>query len=580
MVTRRRLLQQLLSLSVSCRKMGHPYPQVTFPVYVRSPDGLLQARYPYGNPPPVIGLSAQQYQQVSVAVSIPSSGFFNFPLGGSRAPLTTAFIPLKIIGPRPDSDGGIGAYERHKLHPSTIPLFIPVYVEGGVAPFRYSVSSDMPGLTIGADMPRDWRTNGLQGYGCLQHSNPSIGSYTTTITVTDQVGNTDSVTYAHSVVDLNDRTKFGWMDIVNGNNANTGTYASPYAGDLTKVLGTTSASVTFQGQVWFKSAGSYVLVKHTDLTNSVRLDNTKRPVVFCALRNGSFAKVGAKFSFANTRFNSINGGNATGYYNEIDWDGGNSSLFTSFQNVLFDDSQNRIYVFETNITNPNVGSLGDDNATPIFFATGATSSDSSYNHYVGIRRLIETGRPSASNSYGMFSMYGVKNFVVEDCHTISSNAETDYYFKDSCNTGSVRYCSSDMLNSGAYGAFAIGGQNQNGGTTGSIEYICCWGNNVSITGRGIRMNAGAGQVDSAITARCTFKGFWSALNNSGAAGVYKSISDVIYTSNSPPASAGTNALTSTGTELQGNTAWFGSDGSLNAPYLAYLGIRGVEITDS
>jgi len=502
---------------------------------------------------------------------------FAFPLPAGNA-MPAANLTMRMIHPRPDSDGGINSWEKHKLHPSGIPLFIPIGVIGGIPPYRYTISTDMAGLTVGQDMPTDWIANGLQTYGCMLCANPSIGSYTTTLTITDQAGTSVSSTCTHSVVDRDDTTKFLWYAPSTGNNANSGSYSSPYKDDLSLAMGAASSTTTIQGQVWIKEAGTITPAKHTDLTNSIRLDNTKRPVVICALRNTSYVRVAAVLSMTATRFNSINGGNATGGYFDFAIDGSNSALFTDYQPFLIDDSQNRISFVGMTWTNVGVGSAGSDNPSMVFFTTGATSSDSTYNHYILFRGCTETGRPSGSNSYSLTSAYGIKYALFEDCHTYTSNAETEIYLKDSCQEVTIRYCSFDNNNSGAYGVGASGGQNQNGGTTTNLEYVYSFFDGLNTSGRGIRFNASdaSNGIGNGFTSRCTFRGSWSAL---GSGGTYKATNDVIYTS-STPIDAGSNSMTSAGTELQGNTAYFDSSGKLTATYAAYRGTRGWEIFDS
>lgn len=504
---------------------------------------------------------------------------FEFPLPAGNA-IPAANLAMRLIHPRPDSDGDINSWEKHKLHPSGIPLWLPVGVMGGIPPFQYTVSSDLPGTTIGQDMPRDWMANGLGNYGVLMCANPSIGSYTHTVNIEGQDSTTVSSTFDQEIVDRNDTTKFRWYDTVGGDNAGTGSYDDPYKDDLRLVLGTTSSDSTFQGQVWLKTAGTYSLVGHTDLTaGNIRLNNATRPVIFCALRDSSFVRVAAVLDFTSARFNSISGGNAEGFYSDIQWDGGVATM-TNFQNMFIGDSQDRITVFDVSLTNIEIGTSGNDNATALFFTNGATSSDSTYNHYVFVRGFTETSRPGASNSYGITSAYGLKYFLFEDCRTITSDADHDIYLKDSCQEGTVRYSfvDNDATTAGA----SVGGQNQNGGTTTNIEYVHCALDIASVANDALRWCAAGlgGTVGVGYTSRCTLHGRWNVLN-SNVPGSYFSSNDVIYSSASPPLNDANATSTVVGDELQGNTAYFDANYQLVAPYDAtYDGIRGVEIFDT
>jgi hypothetical protein len=549
-----------------------------------SRDGAQYSVYPAGNAPITItgtGALAAQSATMSGSGTVSGGGgsTFAFPLPAGNA-MPAANLTMRLIHPRPDSDGDINSWEKHKLHPSGIPLWLPVGVMGGIPPFRYTVSSDLPGTTIGQDLPRDWMTNGLGNYGVVMCANPAIGSYTNTATAEGQGGTTVNSTSGLEVVNRNDTTKFRWYDIVNGNNAGTGSYDDPYKDDLRLVLGTTSSDSTFQGQVWFKTAGTYSLVGHTDLTaGNIRLNNATRPVIFCALRDSSFVRVAAVLDFSAARFNSISGGNAEGYYLDMQPAGGVASM-TNFQNFYIGDGQDRITIAgRVDLTGIEIGTSGNDNATALFFTNGATSSDSTYNHYVFVREFTEDSRPGASNSYGITSAYGLKYFLFEGCRTITSDADHDIYLKDSCQEGTVRYSFVD--NDSTSGASAVGGQNQNGGATTNIEYVHCVLDIASVGNDALRWNAAGlgGTVGIGYTSRCTFRGRWNVLN-SNVPGSYFSTNDVIYSSASPPLNDANATSTVVGDELHGNTAWFDADYKLIETYAAYRGTRGVEIFDS
>jgi hypothetical protein len=549
-----------------------------------SRDGAQYSIYPAGNAPITItGSGALAAQSASMAGSGTVTGggggsYFTFPLPAGNA-MPAANLTMRMIHPRPDSDGDINSWEKHKLHPSGIPLWLPVGVMGGIPPFQYTLSSDLSGATIGQDMPRDWMANNLGNYGVLMCANPAIGSYTHTVTIEGQDSTTVSSTFDQEIVDRNDTTKFRWYDTVSGDNAGTGSYDDPYKDDLRLVFGTTSSTSTFQGQVWIKTAGTYSLVGHTDLSaGNIRLNNATRPVILCALRDTSYARIAAVLDFSAARFNSISGGNAEGLYFDIAWDN-YITTFTNFQNFFIGDSQDRITFVQCYNTNIGLGTSGTDNATGVFFSNGATSSDSTYNHYVFFRESTEVNRPNSSNSYGITSSYGIKYFLFEGCRTTTSDSDVDIYLKDSCQEGTVRYCFID--NDSSTAAAGVGGQNQNGGTTTNIEYVHCVMDMASVGSDALRWCAAglSGTVGTGYTSRCTLHGRWNVLN-SNVPGVYGSSNDVVYSSASPPLNDANATSNVVGDELQGNTAYFDADYKLVAPYAAtYNGIRGVEIFD-
>jgi len=414
-------------------------------------------------------------------------------------------------------------------------------------------------------------------------ANPAIGSYSTTLSIQDQDGTIVSSTFGHDVADKNNTTLFCWWDATGGSNLNVGSYDFPYQGDLRLGLGSASTSSTFLGQMWIKTAGTYSLVGHTNLVDSnIRLDNTLRPVVICALRDSSFNRVAAALSFATGKFNSVNGGNASGMYLDIDIKDSVATT-TNMQNFLIPDGQNEITLFDVTNTNIGVGTAGDDNDSLIFFSNGASASDSTYNHNIFFRKVTEINRPGAQNSYGITSAYGLKYFLFEDCYSVNSSAETDIYLKDSCQQGTVRYSRIVSANSNAYGAVAVGGQNQvPGGVTTAIEYVHTVAINPSAGGSGMRWCAAGlgGVIGTGYTSRCTFKGRWNVLN-ANTPGVYKSSSDIIYTSSTPPVDPANASVTVTGNTLQGNTAWFDPvTYKITSTYAAQRGLLGAEIFDS
>jgi hypothetical protein len=494
-----------------------------------------------------------------------------FPLQAGQA-MSQANMPMEIIFPRPDTETAI--FERHRLHPNGVPMRIPVGVQGGRAPFRYSVSSTMTGLKIGADLPINWFDNGLGLYGILTHTNPVIGNYTTTITVTDQDSNTASITFNHSVADRNDTTKFRWYDNISGNNTNNGSYDNPYRDNLTLAMGATSSSTTLQGQVWFKASSTpYILTGHSDLNaGNIRLDVTKRPVVFCGAPLSVDVPPGIKISFSSARFHDISGNPRGLFWGDLNCDGSVSSL-SNFQNFWITTEQPRITFFSTDVTNIGTGSVGDDNAAFTMFASGATSSDSSYSKYILFRRVREFNRPNSSNSYAITSAFGLKWAVAEDCHTLNSSSAADLYWKDSCQYVTARFCKFSNL-------CAIGGQNQNGGTTGNIEYVyTVMGNNVATRALTLAHEAAGSTVGPAFVSRCTLKG-WLGQDSKIVNGPFRVENSIIQSSSSPAMNITVPAPTVVGSQLHGNSSYLDSNLKLSEAYNSYYGTHGAELSSS
>lgn len=500
---------------------------------------------------------------------------YTFPLPAGRA-MPAANLTLRLIYPRPDSEAVAGAFARHKLQPAGVPMRFPIGVMGGRPPFRYTISSDMPGISIGQDMPRDWYANTLQNYGMVMCDAPAIGTYTITATITDQDSNSVSTTVSISVVDKDDTTKFMWFAATSGNDSTgTGSYSNPYKTDLRKAFGSASTVTTIIGHVIFKESGTYTLTGHTNQSNgNVMLNNTKCPVVMYSLPTSGAVAGSATIDFAAGNFVSISGGNiADGFINELTFTGVTAGK-ADMQYFMIPDGQDRITACNLSYTNIGVGTAGTDNATPFFFSNGASSSDGTYNHYVFFRNILEDGRPSSSNSYGIVSAYGLKYALFEGCRMINSNAAEELYLKDSCQQITVRYCKSQN-------GFAVGAQNQNGGTTGEIEYVHCAGGD-ALGGKALDLAAAgaSGTQGNTYISRCSFYGQVAVNSFSTATGTYACDSTIIRSSASPAFSDGGKSSSNTNAELQGSSAYIDTAWALQVAYLAtYPYTRGAEISD-
>lgn len=169
------------------------------------------------------------------------------------------YVPTRlapaIIHPRPD--GETNAWERHRLAPSSVAWLIPIAVQGGAWPFRYTVdaTSAAKGITIG-------ETYGSAGYGVLSWASPTVGSHTITVTVytqeygrnTSGMADTLTRTFTLVVADKADTTKFLWVDAINGNDSTgTGSPVAPYK-TFAKVQ-----SVWSQTKQVFWRAGTYAV---------------------------------------------------------------------------------------------------------------------------------------------------------------------------------------------------------------------------------------------------------------------------------------------------------------------------------
>jgi hypothetical protein len=200
------------------------------------------------------------------AISGPGSRLYTSGGGGGAGWQLAAghFISAKmtpqVIFPRPDAE--MNAWARPARCPSAIAWSIPIVVQGGAWPFHYEVTDGPSGMVIGEDL--DWSqwnsADPLGGtnatYGVLSWSNPTVGSHTIEVTITDQDETPTVVTWTLEVIDRENTTYFCFIDIATGNNSNTGAYSSPKL-DHVGWYGADKNTSTNQTKQIFYRAGTY-----------------------------------------------------------------------------------------------------------------------------------------------------------------------------------------------------------------------------------------------------------------------------------------------------------------------------------
>jgi hypothetical protein len=169
------------------------------------------------------------------------------------------FIAQKMamvrVHPRPDSE--MAAWARAARAPAGIAWSIPIVVQGGAWPLHYECT-DCNGATIGEDLPANWTQDGLGSYGILTWSNPTVGSHTFTVTVSDQDGGlTLTVDWTLEVIASDNTTYFIFLDDDGASdNSGTGTPASPEH-DIRAWWGANEDDTVAQGKQIFYRAGTY-----------------------------------------------------------------------------------------------------------------------------------------------------------------------------------------------------------------------------------------------------------------------------------------------------------------------------------
>ena len=164
-------------------------------------------------------------------------------------------LSLTLVAPR----SGMASIRYGKAYPGLL-YRVPVVAMGGCWPYQYAVSG-ISGMTVGQHY-------GDADYGIINWSNPTAGSYSYTLTITDQAGATVSTTVSLTVT----TTGFIFFDAVNGSastangGTGTGTIANPfkdlddwYSGTAghTNTLANRKADATYSGYICYYKAGTY-----------------------------------------------------------------------------------------------------------------------------------------------------------------------------------------------------------------------------------------------------------------------------------------------------------------------------------
>lgn len=134
-------------------------------------------------------------------------------------------------------------------------LNLPVCVQGGAWPFYYELTTAPSGMAIGQQY-------GSANYGRITWASPTAGSHSVAVRVTDQDGNI--VTYSWTLTV--GTSKHVFFDAVNGNDANSGTFASPYQ-TFAKFSGL-ATTPELSGKICVYRSGTYATDNAAALTDS------------------------------------------------------------------------------------------------------------------------------------------------------------------------------------------------------------------------------------------------------------------------------------------------------------------------
>jgi hypothetical protein len=172
------------------------------------------------------------------------------------------FIPAKmapnIIFPRPDTETAVWA--RNRRAPSSIEWLYRCCVQGGAFPGYWEIVDDggATGLEfIRQTVPTNYHTAGLQGWGWLRWTTPVVGAYTIVIKHTDQDLTATERTFTLTIIDRENTTYFMFLDAVNGDDSDDGSYSSPRQTILGWYGANKAASTHATKQIFYRTGTYY-----------------------------------------------------------------------------------------------------------------------------------------------------------------------------------------------------------------------------------------------------------------------------------------------------------------------------------
>lgn len=549
--------------------MGHPSPLCTAAVYTRSGDGLLQSRYPYGNGSGGF-INAQQRQQASMALG--TAGMLSFPLPVGH--FVNAKAPIALVYPQ--ADGTTNSYSRHRwAYYDGVNSFlyeIPIGANFGSPPYKYTLLAGPSWLSIGQYV-------GSPKYGILSGT-PNATAINVTVSV--QIENQDSSTpliISYTLNTTQSTAHFCFQDQTNGNDSTgDGTIAKPYR-TLQKIYGATSgAGVGAAGTTIVMRAGNPAMVGWTSF--GVHMDKTVTPMGIMAFP-GESVTIDITAGGSDAVW-STPGDNTGDDYFIQGFTLGPGVSTTNLRTFSCSSLTNRVLMDNMTVPNPANGTENNDNNTTIMFWSVAA-----YHQNFFQSRHTETGRTGGNAAAGHV-LFGMQNFLIQNCvATVSGNANA-YFAKESCANGTYRYCTvsgpanANMLSSGC--------QIGNSKATQNLEYCYCTINN---TGTSIQdygaMTLNLQFVTSLVGQHWIYRntiygGGQVRGATPGAVGPFEFDSNVIVVASGPPvygfyAALGAN-VTQLNTECQGLT----SAGIINTTtlqlansYTSFNGQRGANI---
>lgn len=486
-----------------------------------------------------------------------------------------ANFPLQIIAPR----AGLTAANRYYTAYPGIPFVVPVAVIGGAWPFLYQLTSAPSGMTIGQQY-------GQANYGIITWENPVAGSYSLEVTVTDQQGNSQSVSWTLTV----QTSGFLFVDSVDGNasvpngGTGTGTISNPfktmndwYAGATGGDGENTQSDTTYVG---------YFVYYRGNNGNTYSFDTCYYPSSGQVYMDGKPVVHMAYPGDASPTFDVVTNGiswympddNKDVFIQGVTFNGAPTTSTTP--NCLqWDSGVTDIGIFQCTFQEPSTASVEGINCA-LLYSDDNSPNVTQYLSFIG--NTIE-----GLNGYDAFLAYSTEYCLFENntCNGINGAVASGcFYAKDSGNSyWTVRNNTGLTGNTATFGTQSLVLISD----FSTVQYVEIVWNNFASTGSGVYLEIGnGGSVSDIYLGRNTWQIDAHAITGSNLTGAIYITDDVNQFTDSAANSHGwyspggyvLSDATYAGEECVGlNGNFVNSGGDLVSPYTEYFGERGWQV---
>jgi hypothetical protein len=402
-------------------------------------------------------------------------------------------LPLNVIYPRPDGETASHAF--HRKASANWQYQMRVCIQGGEAPFKYQIISGPVGATIVEEFDRTIDSvTGLtlhsipEGYATVKWSNPS-GTANWSVRVTDQSDAFVDVVWSTVV----DETAFVYLDSASGNDANSGTFASPLATFRTGLWKGNHLDTTYANKIAVFKTGTYNVYQNL-VNESVSVNINVKPCAYIGLpgnavtlntSQGHFYVNRGDVAFANLTFN--------GSRTDLD-DNRIIQISTFDDNYLF---------WGLTFQNMTIGTVGTDNPACIMFVD---NDGDPKNRIAVVDCVLGVGA-----AFELICTFSSNHVLVENCEGLNltfprvndnNNGDKPIHIKDDTRNVTVRFCR--ITGPAAVNAFQISNQQNTTNYAQNQEVCYCYAATTTdnFEGGPVQFNQAAVLFNNAATTHC------------------------------------------------------------------------------